>query len=99
MYRVHFVYLKLGFTLSILLCTSIALTPAHASMVDFNFSGAVDYVSSGLSPSSFGQTMRGVINYDTAISDSNGLADIGRYNGAIMGGSVHFSGGYSETLG
>ena len=99
MHRIHSVFLKLVFTVSILLSTSIAVTPANASMVEFNFAGAVDYVSSGLSASSFGQTMYGLIKYEDGTSDSNGLAGIGRYNGAIMGGSVHFSGGYSETLG
>jgi hypothetical protein len=100
MSRIHSVFLKLLFTLGILLCTAITITPANASLVNFNFAGTVDYISPGVSSFNLGQTMWGLITYDNATPDINGLIDTGRYNNAITGGSIHFSnGGYSATLG
>ena len=100
MYRIHSYFLMLAFTVTMLLGSSIALTPANASLVDFDFGGTVNYVSPGLPSSFLGQTISsGLITYNSGASDSNGLIDTGRYNGAITGGHVQFSGGYSATLG
>ncbi|MBI5316173.1 MAG: hypothetical protein HZB34_09395 [Nitrospirae bacterium] len=100
MYNIHSGFLKLAFTVSLLLCTSIAVNPANASLVDFNFAGSVASFSSGLPNFSVGQAMSGLIRYDDTTSDSNGLDGIGQYTAAITGGSIQFNGvgGYSATL-
>lgn len=97
MYRIHSFFLKLVFTLSILLSANLAVTPATASIVDFNFGGVVDYSSAGAS--FLGQTMSGLIKYEDETMDSNGLDGIGRYNGAITYLTVQFSGGHTVTMG
>ena len=88
-------FLKLGFTASMLLWASIAVTPATAAFIQYSFTGTVDKVQSQLS-STFNksQLMSGLMTVNT--SDTNGLPTIGNY--AITPFSLNI-GGYTATMG
>ena len=89
-------FLKLGFTASMLLWASIAVTPATAAIIQYSFTGTVDKVNPLLSSTTFStsQLMSGLMTVNT--SDTNGLPTIGNY--AITPFSLNI-GGYTATMG
>lgn len=88
-------FLKLGFTASMLLWASIAVTPATAAIIQYSFTGTVDKVNSQLSSTfNTSQLMSGLVTVNT--SDTNGLTTIGNY--AITPFSLNI-GGYTATMG
>jgi len=90
-------FLKLGFTASMLLWASIAVTPATAAIIQYSFTGTVDKVNPLLSSTTFStsQLMSGLMTVNT--SDTNVLlTSIGNY--AITPFSLNI-GGYTATMG
>jgi len=88
-------FLKLGFTASMLLWASIAVTPATAALIQYSFTGTVDKVQSQLSSTfNTSQLMSGLMTVNT--SDTNVLTSIGNY--AITPFSLNI-GGYTATMG
>jgi hypothetical protein len=89
-------FLKLGFTASMLLWASIAVTPATAAIIQYSFTGTVDKVNSQLSSTfNTSQLMSGLMTVNT--SDTNVLTTtIGNY--AITPFSLNI-GGYTATMG
>ena len=88
-------FLKLGFTASMLLWASIAVTPATAAIIQYSFTGTVDTVNSQLSSKfNTSQLMSGLMTVNT--SDTNVLTSIGNY--AITPFSLNI-GGYTATMG
>ena len=57
MHRIHSGFLKLAFTVGLLCCISLIVTPATAGIMDFSFAGLVDGSSAG--PSFSEQVMSG----------------------------------------
>ena len=98
-------FLKLAFTVSMLLWASIAVTPATAASVTFHFQGTVG-ASDGALGSTFsaGQSVKGSFAYDPApllpAHDSNPTSGIGRYNGVLTALQVTIGGigGYVANL-
>jgi len=88
-------FLKLGFTASMLLWASIAVTPATAAIIQYSFTGTVDKVNSQLSSTfNTSQLMSGLMTVNT--SDTNILTSIGNY--AITPFSLNI-GDYTATMG
>jgi hypothetical protein len=88
-------FFKLGFTASMLLWASIAVTPATAAIIQYSFTGTVDTVNPQLSSKfNTSQLMSGLVTVNT--SDTNGLTTIGNY--AITPFSLNI-GGYTATMG
>ena len=88
-------FIKLGFTASMLLWASIAVTPATAALIQYSFTGTVDKVQSQLSSTfNTSQLMSGLMTVNT--SDTNVLTSIGNY--AITPFSLNI-GGYTATMG
>ncbi|HEV8328814.1 MAG TPA: hypothetical protein VGQ08_15155 [Nitrospiraceae bacterium] len=88
-------FIKLGFTASMLLWASIAVTPATAAIIQYSFTGTVDKVNSQLSSEfNTSQLMSGLMTVNT--SDTNILTTIGNY--AITPFSLNI-GGYTATMG
>src|SRR5262245_25073811 len=88
-------FLKLGFTASMLLWASIAVTPATAATIQYSFTGTVDRVNSQLSSTfNTSQLMSGLVTVNT--SDTNAPSNIGNY--AITSFSLNI-GGYTATMG
>ena len=89
-------FIKLGFTASILLWASIAVTPATAATIQYSFTGTVDTVNSQLSSTfNTSQLMSGLMTVNT--SDTNvPSSSIGNY--AITSFSLNI-GGYTATMG
>jgi hypothetical protein len=75
-------------------------SPALATLVTYNFTGAVGEVSTPLfSALNAGQTLTGSFTFDNAIADSKtGSASTGRYNDAITSFNVNL-GVWSASLG
>jgi hypothetical protein len=79
-------FLKLGFTASMLLWASIAVTPATAAVIQYSFTGTVDKVQSQLSSTfNTSQLMSGLMTVNTS-------------NYAITPFSLNI-GGYTATMG
>ena len=78
-------FLKLGLAASMLLWASIAVTPANAASITFNFTGIVTGVGAQLGTSTFhtGDAASGSYTFNSTTPDSNGGPTIGRYNGTI----------------
>ena len=102
------VFLTLAFTASMLLSTSIAITPATAAPVTFAFTGVVNNVAPGLFTSggnfNGSQKLSGFYTFNDATLDSNPSGRIGRYNDTITALTVQLgpaSGppSYTATLG
>jgi len=99
MHYIRAVCLSLSFTGIMLLWASIAVSPATATLVTFNFTGTVDTVGSNLSGTfSTGQTLTGSYTYDSTKLDSNPSPTIGTYAGPIQTMAFNI-GSYSATLG
>jgi hypothetical protein len=92
----------LSFMGGMLLCASIATTPATAALVTFNFTGTVSNVGNKLNtnPATFstGQAVSGSYTFNSATVDSVGGAHTGLYNNTISNLVVHI-GSYTATLG
>ena len=108
MYRIRSGFLTLAATAGLLFWASIAVTPATASSVSFNFTGSLDQPPSfwlsfpGNSPAFTGmETVKGNITYDDTTPDSRPLdTSIGRYNNAVTSLSLNIGNGtYQATLG
>jgi hypothetical protein len=94
-------FLKLTVVASMLLWTSIIVTPATAADVIFNFTGLV---TNSQLPSStfFGQAIDGSLTYTPGgMPDINGASNIGRYNSVITSLNLTIGGvgGYDAILG
>ena len=89
-----------AFAASMLLGMTIAVTPANAALITFNFTGTVTGVGSQLGTTTFsnGQTLSGSYTFNSATADSNGGPTIGTYNGTISNLVVNI-GSYNATLG
>jgi len=102
MNSIRAVFPMLAVTASVLLGASIAVTPATAALVTFNFTGTVSNVGNKLStnPSTFstGQAVSGSYTFNSATGDSVGGANTGLYNNTISNLVVHI-GSYTATLG
>ena len=96
MNHVRELFLKLGFTASMVLWASIAVTPATAAVIQYSFTGTVDKVNPLLSSTfSTSQPMSGLMTVntlDTIVPDTS----IGNY--AITPFSLNI-GGYTATMG
>jgi hypothetical protein len=92
----------LSFMGGMLLCASIATTPATAALVTFNFTCTVSNVGNKLStnPATFssGQAVSGSYTFNSATGDSIPGANTGLYNNTISNLVVHI-GSYTATLG
>jgi len=109
------IFLKLAFAASMLLWASIAVTPATAGEVQFNFTGVVNDVNVNLfspapnPPNPFGfntgQTMSGFFKFESTTADTLPVnTNFGQYDGAITALSVTLTGppllpSYTATLG
>jgi hypothetical protein len=96
-------FFKLGFTASMLLWASIAVTPAMAAPIQFSFTGVVSHVQNSLftspSPTFYAsQTLTGSYTFNSLTGDSNSNGNIGRYNGTIEALTVNL-GPSTSTLG
>jgi len=93
-------FLKLGLTTSMLLWASIAVTPANAASITFNFTGTVTGVGAQLGTSTFsvGDTASGSYTFNSATVDSVNGGTIGKYNGTISDLTLNI-GSYIATLG
>jgi hypothetical protein len=93
------VFLKLAFTASMLLWASIAVTPATAASITFNFTGAVTSVPGSLNPPFPPATLlSGSYTFDSLTGDSKPNPNRGLYNGTIQALTVNL-GSYTWTLG
>ena len=106
MHRVHSGFLKLAVTASMLLWASIAVTPATAASLMFNFSGTVGNGDTGLlSALNFPTSVNGSYTIDSAppaSSDTDANPNIGGYNLAITNPfvlNIVGIGTYQGTLG
>ena len=104
MHGVHSGVLKLAVTASVLLWASIAVTPAMAAGVTFNFQGAVlpggdSGLFAALSPDS-NPFFKGSITYDPAITTPSVGSFPTMFPNAIKAVSITFlgTGGYSATV-
>jgi len=95
MHRIRNGFLALAATASMLLGTSIVVTPATASELTFNFVGVVLLRDASLASTFTAPLpMSGFIKYLDTTTDSNpGDATIGQYNNAITGGGININGG------
>ena len=93
-------FLKLGLAASMLLWASIAVTPAKAASITFNFTGIVTDVGVKLGTSTFhtGDAASGSYTFNSDTKDSVKGTTIGTYNGTISNLVVHI-GSYNATLG
>jgi len=101
MRHIHSGFLKLTVAASMLLWTSIIVTPATAADVIFNFTGLV---TNSQLPSStfFGQAIDGSLTYTPGgMPDTNGASNIGKYNSVITSLNLTIGGvgGYDAILG
>ena len=94
-----FLKLGLGLAASMLLWASIAVTPANAASITFNFSGVVTGVGAQLGTSTFhtGDAASGFFTFNSATAGVGGAA-IATYNGTISNLVVHI-GSYNAILG
>jgi hypothetical protein len=93
-------FLRLGLAASMLLWASIAVTPANAASITFNFTGIVTDVGKNLGSTTFsnGQTLSGSYTFNSDTKDSVKGTAIGTYNDTISNLVVHI-GSYNATLG
>jgi hypothetical protein len=93
-------FLKLGLAASMLLWASIAVTPANAATITFNFSGIVTGVGAQLGTSTFhiNDAASGSYTFNPATVDGVGGSSIGKYNGTISNLTLNI-GSYNATLG
>ena len=108
MYRIRSGFLTLAATASMLLWASIAVTPATAAPVSFNFTGTLNdpndfYLTlTGNTPAfSGGEAVSGTITYTDPTPDFLPLnTGVGRYNNAVTSLTLNIgSGAYQATLG
>jgi len=87
-------------TASMLLWAGIAVTPANAATITFNFTGTVTGVGAQLGTTTFsiGDTASGSYTFNPATTDDVGGATIGTYNDTISDLVVNI-GSYNATLG
>jgi hypothetical protein len=90
-------FIKLGFTASMLLWASIAVTPATAAIIQYSFTGTVDKVNPLMSSTfSTSQLMSGLMTVNTSDTNVPPTPTIGNY--AITPFSLNI-GGYTATMG
>ena len=96
---------NLGLIAGLLLCTSMATTPAMADLITFNFTGYVSKVGDKLSDGTIHkhQYVTGSYTFNTETLDNNPSNNrIGEYNGALNGPITNFTvtiGTYDGFLG
>lgn len=105
MQQIRHSFLSLAFTANLLFWASIAVTPAIADLVTFQFSGTVVSGTDDLPGLATGKfdTMTGSLTYNNSFTpDSDGNPKIGSYGTSVVGPitalTVTFNGGYSVTL-
>src|SRR5262245_65929206 len=69
MQRIHFSFLKLAFTVGLVVCISVIVTPATAGIMNFTFAGLMDDGSAG--PSFVDQVMN-ADGYSATLTNSSG---------------------------